>query len=181
MTDKEDESWFYCYCLILVFLGREMGPTLMLRKTPKSWWSLVRELWSLTLAEKRQRLTRGRTSAQLKTIMAPQSPTKLSSGSPVRPLANKIWSLLHTRCMMWMMQRLSLLFLWLTGSPLWSKEKNEPVVVQKGVSLVLQCRPPAGLPPPVIFWMDNSGSYRHLCTLWSSRLTPETSAFVRLP
>lgn len=25
-----------------------------------------------------------------------------------------------------------------------------------GVSLVLQCRPPAGLPPPVIFWMDNS-------------------------
>ncbi|KAM3587801.1 uncharacterized protein V6R79_014177 [Siganus canaliculatus] len=40
-------------------------------------------------------------------------------------------------------------------SPLWSKEKNEAIVVQMGVSLVLQCRPPAGLPPPVIFWMDN--------------------------
>uniref|UniRef100_A0A672JQ42 Neural cell adhesion molecule L1 n=1 Tax=Salarias fasciatus TaxID=181472 RepID=A0A672JQ42_SALFA len=41
-------------------------------------------------------------------------------------------------------------------SPLWSKERNEVIVVQMGVSLVLQCRPPAGLPPPVIFWMDNS-------------------------
>uniref|UniRef100_A0A8C4IN44 Neuronal cell adhesion molecule a n=1 Tax=Dicentrarchus labrax TaxID=13489 RepID=A0A8C4IN44_DICLA len=41
-------------------------------------------------------------------------------------------------------------------SPLWSKERNEAIVVQMGVSLVLQCRPPAGLPPPVIFWMDNS-------------------------
>ncbi|XP_049892556.1 neuronal cell adhesion molecule a isoform X8 [Epinephelus moara] len=41
-------------------------------------------------------------------------------------------------------------------SPLWSKERNEAIVVQTGVSLVLQCRPPAGLPPPVIFWMDNN-------------------------
>ncbi|XP_014901107.1 neuronal cell adhesion molecule a isoform X4 [Poecilia latipinna] len=41
-------------------------------------------------------------------------------------------------------------------SPLWSKEKNEAISVQKGVSLVLPCRPPAGLPPPVIFWMDNN-------------------------
>ncbi|XP_043963805.1 neuronal cell adhesion molecule a isoform X4 [Gambusia affinis] len=41
-------------------------------------------------------------------------------------------------------------------SPLWSKEKNEAILVQKGVSLVLPCRPPAGLPPPVIFWMDNN-------------------------
>ncbi|XP_054910742.1 neuronal cell adhesion molecule a isoform X6 [Poeciliopsis prolifica] len=41
-------------------------------------------------------------------------------------------------------------------SPLWSKEKNEAIMVQKGVSLVLPCRPPAGLPPPVIFWMDNN-------------------------
>ncbi|XP_037099131.1 neuronal cell adhesion molecule a isoform X8 [Syngnathus acus] len=40
-------------------------------------------------------------------------------------------------------------------SPLWSKERLEPITVQTGVSLVLQCRPPAGLPPPVIFWMDN--------------------------
>uniref|UniRef100_A0A3P8NAW8 Neural cell adhesion molecule L1 n=1 Tax=Astatotilapia calliptera TaxID=8154 RepID=A0A3P8NAW8_ASTCA len=41
-------------------------------------------------------------------------------------------------------------------SPLWSKEKIKPIVVQEGVSLVLPCRPPAGLPPPIIFWMDNS-------------------------
>ncbi|XP_019911974.3 neuronal cell adhesion molecule a isoform X4 [Esox lucius] len=41
-------------------------------------------------------------------------------------------------------------------SPLWSKERNEPILVQVGVSLVLQCRPPAGLPPPIIFWMDNN-------------------------
>ncbi|XP_070686199.1 neuronal cell adhesion molecule-like [Pempheris klunzingeri] len=40
-------------------------------------------------------------------------------------------------------------------SPLWSKEKIKPIVVPEGVSLVLQCRPPAGLPPPIIFWMDN--------------------------
>uniref|UniRef100_A0A8D3BF33 Neuronal cell adhesion molecule a n=1 Tax=Scophthalmus maximus TaxID=52904 RepID=A0A8D3BF33_SCOMX len=45
-------------------------------------------------------------------------------------------------------------------SPLWSKERNEAITVQMGVSLVLQCRPPAGLPPPVIFWMDNSESFR---------------------
>uniref|UniRef100_A0A3Q3JRR3 Neuronal cell adhesion molecule n=1 Tax=Monopterus albus TaxID=43700 RepID=A0A3Q3JRR3_MONAL len=40
-------------------------------------------------------------------------------------------------------------------SPLWSKENIKPIVVQEGVSLVLPCRPPAGLPPPIIFWMDN--------------------------
>uniref|UniRef100_A0A8C2WH97 Neuronal cell adhesion molecule n=1 Tax=Cyclopterus lumpus TaxID=8103 RepID=A0A8C2WH97_CYCLU len=41
-------------------------------------------------------------------------------------------------------------------SPLWSKEKVKALVVQEGVSLVLPCRPPAGLPPPIIFWMDNN-------------------------
>nr|XP_019934676.1 PREDICTED: neuronal cell adhesion molecule-like isoform X13 [Paralichthys olivaceus] len=41
-------------------------------------------------------------------------------------------------------------------SPLWSKERIKPIVVQEGVSLVLPCRPPAGLPPPIIFWMDNN-------------------------
>uniref|UniRef100_A0A3P8XVX8 Neuronal cell adhesion molecule n=1 Tax=Esox lucius TaxID=8010 RepID=A0A3P8XVX8_ESOLU len=41
-------------------------------------------------------------------------------------------------------------------SPLWSKERNPPIVVQEGVSLVLECRPPAGLPPPIIFWMNNN-------------------------
>ncbi|KAM6986359.1 neuronal cell adhesion molecule a [Aplochiton taeniatus] len=41
-------------------------------------------------------------------------------------------------------------------SPLWSKERHEAIIVQVGVSLVLQCRPPAGLPPPIIFWMDNN-------------------------
>ncbi|XP_071350315.1 neuronal cell adhesion molecule-like isoform X3 [Trachinotus anak] len=41
-------------------------------------------------------------------------------------------------------------------SPLWSKEEIKPIIVQEGVSLVLPCRPPAGLPPPIIFWMDNN-------------------------
>uniref|UniRef100_A0A8C6TU28 Neuronal cell adhesion molecule a n=1 Tax=Neogobius melanostomus TaxID=47308 RepID=A0A8C6TU28_9GOBI len=41
-------------------------------------------------------------------------------------------------------------------SPLWSKEKDNKIVVQMGNSLVLQCRPPAGLPPPIIMWMDNN-------------------------
>ncbi|XP_035283274.1 neuronal cell adhesion molecule-like isoform X11 [Anguilla anguilla] len=41
-------------------------------------------------------------------------------------------------------------------SPLWSKERNDPFVVQEGVSLILPCRPPAGLPPPIVFWMDNN-------------------------
>ncbi|XP_072291863.1 neuronal cell adhesion molecule-like [Eucyclogobius newberryi] len=41
-------------------------------------------------------------------------------------------------------------------SPLWSKERIKPIVVQEGVPLVLPCRPPAGLPPPIIFWMDNN-------------------------
>ncbi|XP_034444752.1 neuronal cell adhesion molecule-like isoform X16 [Hippoglossus hippoglossus] len=41
-------------------------------------------------------------------------------------------------------------------SPLWSKERIKQIVVQEGVSLVLPCRPPAGLPPPIIFWMDNN-------------------------
>ncbi|KAI9519748.1 hypothetical protein NQZ68_025887 [Dissostichus eleginoides] len=41
-------------------------------------------------------------------------------------------------------------------SPLWSKEKLKAMVVQEGVSMVLPCRPPAGLPPPIIFWMDNN-------------------------
>ncbi|XP_064230537.1 neuronal cell adhesion molecule isoform X21 [Aotus nancymaae] len=41
-------------------------------------------------------------------------------------------------------------------SPLWTKEKLEPITLQNGQSLVLPCRPPIGLPPPIIFWMDNS-------------------------
>ncbi|KAI1883485.1 hypothetical protein AGOR_G00231930 [Albula goreensis] len=48
------------------------------------------------------------------------------------------------------------IFIRQSRSPLWSKEKNVPIVVQEGVSLVLQCRPPAGLPPPIIFWMANN-------------------------
>ncbi|XP_063335419.1 neuronal cell adhesion molecule-like isoform X10 [Pelmatolapia mariae] len=51
---------------------------------------------------------------------------------------------------------ISILRALLEGSPLWSKEKIKPIVVQEGVSLVLPCRPPAGLPPPIIFWMDNN-------------------------
>uniref|UniRef100_A0A8D0H1Q6 Neuronal cell adhesion molecule n=1 Tax=Sphenodon punctatus TaxID=8508 RepID=A0A8D0H1Q6_SPHPU len=41
-------------------------------------------------------------------------------------------------------------------SPLWTKEKPVPRRVTEGDSLVLPCRPPMGLPPPIIFWMDNS-------------------------
>ncbi|XP_047608996.1 neuronal cell adhesion molecule isoform X1 [Phacochoerus africanus] len=41
-------------------------------------------------------------------------------------------------------------------SPLWTKEKLEPMALRSGQSLVLPCRPPMGLPPPIIFWMDNS-------------------------
>ncbi|XP_072509142.1 neuronal cell adhesion molecule isoform X3 [Notamacropus eugenii] len=41
-------------------------------------------------------------------------------------------------------------------SPLWTKEKLEQITILKGQSLVLPCRPPLGLPPPIIFWMDNS-------------------------
>ncbi|KAK7117970.1 hypothetical protein R3I94_023249 [Phoxinus phoxinus] len=41
-------------------------------------------------------------------------------------------------------------------SPLWSKERFSPIVAQEGQSLVLHCRPPAGLPPPIVFWMDNN-------------------------
>ncbi|XP_064904763.1 neuronal cell adhesion molecule isoform X37 [Columba livia] len=41
-------------------------------------------------------------------------------------------------------------------SPLWTKERLEPNHVREGDSLVLHCRPPVGLPPPIIFWMDNA-------------------------
>ncbi|XP_065133388.1 neuronal cell adhesion molecule isoform X10 [Paramisgurnus dabryanus] len=41
-------------------------------------------------------------------------------------------------------------------SPLWSKERIHPIMAQEGQSLILQCRPPAGLPAPIIFWMDNN-------------------------
>ncbi|XP_075456190.1 neuronal cell adhesion molecule isoform X30 [Ascaphus truei] len=41
-------------------------------------------------------------------------------------------------------------------SPLWTKEKIEPLIVQHGIPLVLPCKPPKGVPAPIIFWMDNS-------------------------
>ncbi|XP_030876806.1 neurofascin-like, partial [Leptonychotes weddellii] len=40
-------------------------------------------------------------------------------------------------------------------SPLWPKENLDPVVVQEGAPLTLQCNPPPGLPSPVIFWMSS--------------------------
>ncbi|XP_058883464.1 neuronal cell adhesion molecule-like isoform X17 [Acipenser ruthenus] len=46
-------------------------------------------------------------------------------------------------------------FIYLEGSPLWSKERVDPILIQEGNSLILECRPPVGLPPPIIFWMDN--------------------------
>uniref|UniRef100_A0AAQ4QQT9 Neurofascin homolog (chicken) a n=1 Tax=Gasterosteus aculeatus aculeatus TaxID=481459 RepID=A0AAQ4QQT9_GASAC len=45
-------------------------------------------------------------------------------------------------------------------APLWPKEVLEPVVVPEGHSLVLNCSPPPGLPPPFTFWM-NSGERQH--------------------
>ncbi|XP_054843938.1 neuronal cell adhesion molecule isoform X3 [Eublepharis macularius] len=41
-------------------------------------------------------------------------------------------------------------------SPLWTKENIVPIRVIEGQHVILPCRPPMGLPPPIIFWMDNS-------------------------
>uniref|UniRef100_A0A8C1XS40 Neuronal cell adhesion molecule n=1 Tax=Cyprinus carpio TaxID=7962 RepID=A0A8C1XS40_CYPCA len=67
-------------------------------------------------------------------------------------------------------------------SPLWSKERISPIIAQKGQSLILHCRPPAGLPPPIIFWMDNSKSNSIVCVsqalngdLYFSNILPEDS------
>ncbi|XP_053310318.1 neurofascin isoform X6 [Spea bombifrons] len=48
------------------------------------------------------------------------------------------------------------ILLQVSKSPLWPKENLDPVVVNEGASLILQCNPPHGLPPPVIFWMSSS-------------------------
>ncbi|KAM4700491.1 LOW QUALITY PROTEIN: neurofascin [Discoglossus pictus] len=48
------------------------------------------------------------------------------------------------------------ILLQVSRSPLWPKESLDPVVVNEGSPLILQCNPPAGLPPPVIFWMSSS-------------------------
>ncbi|XP_040193509.1 neurofascin isoform X11 [Rana temporaria] len=48
------------------------------------------------------------------------------------------------------------ILLQVSRSPLWPKENLDPVVVNEGTSLILQCNPPPGLPPPVIFWMSSS-------------------------
>ncbi|XP_030076416.1 neurofascin isoform X4 [Microcaecilia unicolor] len=48
------------------------------------------------------------------------------------------------------------ILLQVSRSPLWPKENLDPVVVEEGSSLVLQCNPPPGMPPPVIFWMSSS-------------------------
>uniref|UniRef100_A0A8C5M7V5 Neuronal cell adhesion molecule n=1 Tax=Leptobrachium leishanense TaxID=445787 RepID=A0A8C5M7V5_9ANUR len=47
------------------------------------------------------------------------------------------------------------IFIRQSRAPLWTKEKIEPIVIQHGLPLVLPCRPPKGLPAPVILWMDN--------------------------
>uniref|UniRef100_A0A674MYH8 Neural cell adhesion molecule L1 n=1 Tax=Takifugu rubripes TaxID=31033 RepID=A0A674MYH8_TAKRU len=41
-------------------------------------------------------------------------------------------------------------------APLWPKEVLDPVLVNEGSPLILPCNPPPGLPPPLIFWMDNT-------------------------
>ncbi|XP_072280990.1 neurofascin isoform X21 [Pyxicephalus adspersus] len=48
------------------------------------------------------------------------------------------------------------ILLQVSRSPLWPKENLDPVVVNEGAFLILQCNPPPGLPPPVIFWMSSS-------------------------
>ncbi|XP_063811292.1 neurofascin isoform X2 [Pseudophryne corroboree] len=48
------------------------------------------------------------------------------------------------------------ILLQVSRSPLWPKENLDPVVVNEGASLTLQCNPPPSLPPPVIFWMSSS-------------------------
>ncbi|XP_053562668.1 neurofascin [Bombina bombina] len=48
------------------------------------------------------------------------------------------------------------ILLQVSRSPLWPKESLDPVVVNEGASLILQCNPPPGLPPPVIFWMSSA-------------------------
>nr|XP_033773481.1 neurofascin isoform X4 [Geotrypetes seraphini] len=48
------------------------------------------------------------------------------------------------------------ILLQVSRSSLWPKETLDPVVVEEGSSLVLQCNPPPGLPPPVIFWMSSA-------------------------
>ncbi|XP_062990074.1 neuronal cell adhesion molecule isoform X5 [Elgaria multicarinata webbii] len=41
-------------------------------------------------------------------------------------------------------------------SPLWTKEKLVQKTLTEGQYAILPCGPPVGLPPPIIFWMDNS-------------------------
>ncbi|XP_009702340.1 PREDICTED: neurofascin, partial [Cariama cristata] len=50
----------------------------------------------------------------------------------------------------------SKIHLQVSKSPLWPKEKVDVVEVDEGAPLSLQCNPPPGLPPPVIFWMSSS-------------------------
>ncbi|XP_072886745.1 neurofascin homolog (chicken) a isoform X10 [Hemitrygon akajei] len=48
------------------------------------------------------------------------------------------------------------IYLQVSKAPLWRRGNVEPFVVQEGASVVLPCQPPAGLPPPVIFWMNSN-------------------------
>ncbi|XP_027602742.1 neurofascin isoform X26 [Pipra filicauda] len=50
----------------------------------------------------------------------------------------------------------SKIHLQVSKSPLWPKEKVDVIEVDEGAPLSLQCNPPPGLPPPVIFWMSSS-------------------------
>uniref|UniRef100_A0A8C3PYA5 Neurofascin n=1 Tax=Chrysolophus pictus TaxID=9089 RepID=A0A8C3PYA5_CHRPC len=50
----------------------------------------------------------------------------------------------------------SKIHLQVSRSPLWPKEKVDVIEVNEGSPLSLQCNPPPGLPPPVIFWMSSS-------------------------
>uniref|UniRef100_UPI0035900F05 neuronal cell adhesion molecule-like isoform X1 n=1 Tax=Myxine glutinosa TaxID=7769 RepID=UPI0035900F05 len=43
----------------------------------------------------------------------------------------------------------------LSKSPLWPKADVRPVVAWVGAPAILPCNPPAGIPPPLIFWMGH--------------------------
>lgn len=44
--------------------------------------------------------------------------------------------------------------LFIPGVPKFPKEKIEPLDVEEGDPIVLQCNPPKGLPPLHIYWMN---------------------------
>lgn len=63
-------------------------------------------------------------------------------------------------------------------SPLWPKEKVDVIEVDEGAPLSLQCNPPPGLPPPVIFWMSSCESGNPPPTLNPMGAFPPPAVFI---